>query len=400
MTNKLNSRPAEVTKRFLSRCLFTVLAIICLIAGFNYVVNPYRVFSSNSDSTANDQKIRPQHMQYEIRSILARRSKADLLFIGNSRMEIGVNPAALQLQPLGSRSFNLAVAGATAQQATQALPLIISEHKPKHVVIGADFYEFVAQGTGKTDQMFKSDWAGKSWYPAKVQAKSLFTLEASLDSVMTLSLPYRKYPQTLTALGHNPMLDFQGHAKTSGYRVLFDTGNVRLKEVFSEGRALMPQLLRHGARSMDELKQLVDYLAANRIDVTIVTFPVHLEFVQIAQRNGLWIGYENWKRQLAEIGASASSRHTLKVWDFACEGKAISERIPEAGDRTTEVRSYWDSGHFKSHIGKQMVEAALTAQGTIASTEDLTGYLLNPSTITQVLPKCLNAFESYEAASR
>jgi hypothetical protein len=45
----------------------------------------------------------------------------------------------------------------------------------------------------------------------------------------------------------------------------------------------------------------------------------------------------------------------VRLFDFAQESAVSREPVPPPGDRHTQMRWYWEAGHFKSELGDRLV---------------------------------------------
>jgi hypothetical protein len=92
---------------------------------------------------------------------------------------------------------------------------------------------------------------------------------------------------------------------------------------------------------------------------------------------GLWPAFEDWKRRLTEIAAGGGE--TVALWDFSGFSEYSTEMIPGPGDRQTEVRWYWEAGHFKKELGDVVLDRVLLSEGTVGP--DGFGVRLTPANI-------------------
>ncbi len=392
MLSKVLTSKSQLANRFLKRSFLTAVFLLVSVALTNLLVNPYRVFFPLSENTKFAVKPRPQHMQHELKVMLGKQAKADILLLGNSRMEIGVNPQDLEGLLPNKSTFNLAVAGAKLSESASPLEVLIKNHKPSHVVIGADFYEYIVRGPASGQlqlQFVQDDWT----FSLKVYAKSLFTFDALSDSIKTLAMPFRPYARSLTFSGHNPMNDFERQAQISGYRVLFDTGDVDHKLAFGGASKVIGLMRRDGSATMNTIEELLRYLEREGIKVTVVTYPVHMEFANLIWSNKIWNEYEFWKENLLKLTSNIGN---VPLIDFGCLDPILYERVPLAGDRTSTMTGYWDSGHFKSNVGKSMMKTVFKSDANpLDSSAQLRGQLLTQNNISETHLACREAMANF-----
>jgi len=398
-------RKSPAARRFTLRVLGSALLMLFLVAAFNLVVNPYRIFFPQLESTLSGAKPRPMQLQQELKSMLGERLRPEVLLMGNSTMEIGLDPQALSRAGVPGRIFNLGIAGFTLEQSTVGLRRVVDGHPPAVAIIGAAFSEhlFLGRGTQTSKVATETSWALSD---LRIEMLSLIGSEATIDSLRTLTIPYRPYPQTLTALGFNPMRDFDGYARTSGYKVLFDTANKRIhKYLANAGGSSQPDA--GASRGLNELRSLVSYLVGEGVRVVIVMNPYHADYLASIHHYGLQPVHEAWKASVAGMATLGNERTPVRVVDFGCEGRAMREPIPSRGDRQTTMRWYWDSEHYKAELGTRMILLIRQAQldgvndsvQRVFSDGELTGRLLEADHLASHHSVCRKAVADYVAGT-
>jgi hypothetical protein len=347
-----------IPTRRLPRCfifIFLSVAFACLVLVgiFNYYVDPYRLFTPDPIASMNQLKARPNQFQQEIRSLIGERVRPELLLIGNSTFEIGIDPALLLESGVPGPIYNQAIGGFTLEDSTVGLQRIFKDHSPRFAIVGVSFTDYLTQGSisGSSKVASETSWMFSDFH---VKFMSLMGAEATFDSFRTLLIPYRAYPQSLTALGFNPMLEYLGHARTSGYKVLFDTTNKKIHSIFLSASAKVPPNIKT-SRSLRELLDLIIFLTNEGVNVVIVIPPFHENFFSGVVRYGLMEVYQSWISGVLDLSRQDAIRTSVKVVDFGCGGSALHEKIPDLGDKVNAMNYYWDSVHFKSIIGTRMI---------------------------------------------
>jgi hypothetical protein len=355
----------SIARSNLLLCMGFSFFFASLVALGNLIVDPYRIFARDIMLERKIEKPRPEQYQRQIRTELAKKMPSENLIMGNSTLEIGIDPDDPTLNVLGT-IFNHAIAGNTIGEMHRALNPLLASFKPKRIIVNLAFSDYVMSGT-KTEK--------ERGVAASVNLifRSLFSVDSSIASLETITLPYRKFPQTLSAAGHNPMRDYQGHAQTSGYGVLFTTANARIESVlikYENGRGLASL---ETSMAMHQVDVFIERLKEENINVLFVMPPLHSNYINNLYNHGLGSAYEHWKNHLTKKIMSLNRPNQFKILDFGCESAATLEPIPKIGDRKTTMRFFWDPEHFKSTLGAEIFHLAVADNiGARRSSKNLT----------------------------
>ena len=97
------------------------------------------------------------------------------------------------------------------------------------------------------------------------------------------------------------------------------------------------------------------------IDLKFVIYPVHAHTLVLFHLAGLWPGFEAWKRELVDRIEHAPSNSNVSLWDFSGFSPYSIEDVPPPGDIKSEMRWYWEGGHFKRSLGDVLLENVLNS---------------------------------------
>jgi hypothetical protein len=345
-----NRRPVKKAKNFLIGLLVFSLLFFVAICAFNFVINPYRLYRNDDPSTFTSPKPRPEKYQQQIRTELAKRIPSDVLILGNSTLEIGIDPDDPALKPIGYTFFNHAIAGHNLAEVSAGLEDILKVWRPKHVVLNVSLADYIFSEEIRLKRQTLKPSSGLLF-------KSLFSIDTTLDSFRTISMQYRTGMQSLTARGHNPMHDLELNAKRAGYRQLFDAANSRILKMmvkYSNGKGI-PEA--REAISVQDYSELLKKLAKHDLETTVVISPLHRDYQQNLSIHKLLETQRKWKEIVVNETKRVSSRNLIRIVDFGCSQKWTTETIPAKGDLslTGAMNNYWDSEHFKSAVGTQLL---------------------------------------------
>jgi hypothetical protein len=357
----------------------STLGATAAVALLDYLIDPYAIFGVRTVDGINAIKPRPDAMLTDIKAIVGTRFHPSALILGNSRAEVGFDPLHRAFATRSLRAFNAAVPGSDMDYTLASFRRLMPTNEV--AVVGVDFLDFLYSPpeAGSSSPVFRDSIA--------TRALALFSTTALLDSLRTLAIQRERHPASLRSDGFNPLLDYRDLVANDGYAMLFR------QRAFESARSLARQpheLYAGGAGTspaLSDLRALLQAAAANRTQMHLVIYPYHLLYLLQLDDAGLWPLFEQWKRDLTESAASARSQGArVTVWDFGCAHRLTAEPIPDEGDRKTEMRWYWEAGHFKKELGDLVLDRAF-GEALPAEANDF-GIDLVPDTVETRIAEC------------
>jgi hypothetical protein len=159
----------------------------------------------------------------------------------------------------------------------------------------------------------------------------------------------------MTSLGYNPLHEYLRFVRQSGYCELFAQKNADYEQSYRNSPR--PDFS-HPDRvaGLRYLHTIMAVAAEHRVRLILYIHPYHSDYLEMLHRLGLWNSFEEWKRTLVrEVEADQNAQEPL--FDFADYNAITTERVPPRGDTQSEMRWYWDSGHYKSALGDKLLAA-------------------------------------------
>ena len=348
------------------------LALLILLIGavtLNYWVDPYGLYRPYSEGgwkpngAAQGELVKPY---------LALKHSPHTLILGNSRAEVGFDPADVAWPESAQPIYNLALPGTGTRVARRLFEHVLAAHPPKTIVLGVDFMDFLVSPdvSNKWEPeiihrlLITPDGQinNKRWLQMMLDgAITLASLNAVLHSIDTVRMHGRTEVAHLTATGFNPMHDYSRIARNEGYFNLFrqrDIENMRVyqkrpKNLFSRGT--------HTSPAFEDVTAILDAAHAHGIQVKVVIYPYHAHLLEIFRITNCWDIFEDWKRELT-LRVATHSRDQVTLWDFSGYHRYARETVPPVGDKQSVVPDYWEAGHFKKELGHQIL-ARLSGTG-------------------------------------
>ncbi len=367
-------------RTYLSVWILVTALCLCAAALISVIIDPYAVHGWINQAGLNITKPHAgTHGQITKRHMLERSAPLALI-LGNSRAEVGFDPQ-LEVWPAAVRPvFNAALPGTGPMTSLQMLRHALAAAKlagrapPRLVVWGVDFIDFLPNPPSAPSALSAPGAAsdtpavglgalaveaeGQSWSELM---KSTLTLDALLDSVSTVLAQRDPYSPHVTALGFNPMRDYERIAAREGYQALFRQKSESHVRNLLPHVAIPPTLANEQFEEFDAVRKVLALCAHNGIELKLVLYPYHTQFLAAVRLTGRWAEFEAWKSALVRTVEQESLRlvSPVPVWDFARYNKLTAERVPLKSDRQATMWGYWEAGHFKQALGDQVLARVL-----------------------------------------
>ena len=362
-------------RRYLRWLVTTLLIAIVSVVGLVIAIDPYGLYRLAPPRTGfNVVKPNLSRYQDEIKLTHAIALRPDVLILGNSRAEIGFDPEGPALSHAGLSAYNLAIPGigiAVSRRQVEHLDRI--GIKPKLLVLGLEFLDFIDDPGPPTTLVVASDQQGK--HPVEKhfwRFDCLFSLTSVKDALRTLIIQRDKESQTTTSRGFNPLQQYRALVRNGGYYALF---NQKAKE-----NAKMYLRKASGTPSNTDfvhLRAVLELAARSGIEVKLFVYPYHGQVLALFESAGLWPVFEDWKLKVTREVVALRQRYPaarVKFFDFSGYSSHNCERIPDKGDRKTETRWYWEGGHFKKELGDIVLDRILSEPGNESHELSGTGF--------------------------
>jgi len=287
--------------------------------------------------------------------------------------------------------YNLALPGTGTRTSLQYFEHVLASgqrvNKPEVMVWGLDFMDFLVDShaplqpsqSGNRRLLTRSEnGAGRVLQQMRDYAEATLTLGAFLDSIQTLDSQDSPYSENLTSLGFNPMRDYLKITADEGYRAVFRQKNLENTRAFLHRPRDVLDADGRSSPALDDLRAVIRLCRQNDIDLRLVIYPYHADFLEIIRITGHGAAFEGWKRALVMAGeAPVRGDKAIPLWDFSQLNEITGESVPARGDRQSSMRWYWEAGHFKRELGDLVLDRVLDRPGNLQGF----GVLLNPGNV-------------------
>jgi len=397
---------------FLQWFIGTVVGLTLLAVALTVGADPYRLYGTSVTPGWTEAKPRIYQQVSIARTYQLERTVPRVLLLGNSRVEVGFDPETGAWPADSAPVFNAAFAGRDLFFSLLMLRESIALSPPRAVVLGVDFQDFLTAPTPSATPLPQRDpderrlivtrdgeINSERWLQVwQDYFTATLTIDAVADSVLTLVDQDKRTSATMTPLGFNPRNEYLLFTQRSGYRGLFDQRNRAYQIVYS--RAPKPDFTEaQRIANFRYLQAIMAVAAQNKIPLTIFTYPYHSDYLEMLHRLGLWQSFEGWKRALVEVTEEPRRKDGVRVFDFADYNEMTTERVPPSGDTRSEMRWYWEAGHFKSALGDELVKVMFgngTKLGYVLTTDNIEGVLATIRTNRDAFMRSADASKDIE----
>ena len=378
------------------------LAIVIL---FNVIVDPYGV----TDSGVFDAKPYASSQVRMFKAYGITRTEPRTIAIGNSRVEVGLDPASDQWPVEYRPVYNLGIPGAGVYASRRFLQHAIAHRPPEIVVFGLDFMDFRAEpfrspsAENPFDRRFlvREDGSNNGARRSAVLHDwlvSAASLDALLDSVGTLRQRSDPKAPNLTKYGFNPLREYPAYVRSAGHFTLFKQRDLENLRAYFRRPWRITSEDGEPARAFKDLASILELCRKHEIRLYLYIHPVHAHLNETIRIAGLWPAFEEWKRKVTGLVEANNALYPrqppIELWDFSGYSPVTTEVVPEKGD-FRPMRWYWEAGHYKSSLGELVLQRMLHRTELPALAETSFGVRINARNIDAHLARIREERQAY-----
>jgi hypothetical protein len=322
--------------QYLRALLAIILIALGCIATFNAIVDPFDLYHRGD--------LQRDRFKDAIGSRLAkaeqvRRGGWDVILLGNSRVEVGLDPQHPGWG--GAKVYNAGMPGAVFDETERMARLSFEKNPPRRIVLCVDLSDFDARRTEPEEDSLTL--LNASLNRVDYRLGTLISINGLRKSIATLKNRCSDRPAGDWRLGQ-----FDGTLANHGAA---DWGMANYYD-FSGAEGATAGLYLDSGR-MERLENLLDDASARGIKVDLVVLPAHVIFFQRVVLAGKWQLYIDWLTDLTGRVDRHDQRfpdQAVTFWDFSSYSKYTTGPYPD------NARWYWDPGHFKKELGDRVID--------------------------------------------
>ena len=327
---------------YLRTLAVSALLMALAVLGIIVVVDPYGLIGhglvSGAKPQAYNQKAAAKAARFE-------RAKPISLFIGNSRVDVGIDPDMLpeRLKP----AFNYGIPGESILKSSLRLPdLLDSQRDIRHVYVMLDFFDFIGP-----------DQHGPFLPPETADTLTLwFSTSALTDALTTLGGRGKTYADNMRADGFHPPAAYEGLFAREGREPSYRLNNAKVKGQLHRSQGRLSHMPDGRPLIAFIVETTVNTAAAHGATVTFLVPPYHASIMSLIEEEGLMPLYRAWQQQVEAAVAGTPVQNNVALWDFS--GRWWLTEEPPARDTPPAYRPtyYYEPGHFRPTAGQVIMD--------------------------------------------
>lgn len=389
--------------RYAKSLLFIVITVICSIAAFNWLIDPYAFFSSPGIKGINGVKTEADKLMRINKAYAVKRELPDTVIVGTSR--------ALYLDSMhpvfkGTKSFNLALTSSSSYEVMRYIQHAHALSPLKSIIYGLDYDSFHGLTQANfSEKRLSADSKGEyksrnlALYFSDL-ANAIFTLDALKASIKTIKSQPVDGKSVLTVEANMA----ERVRRKGGQRKMFMTEEFAILSKSAKGIVSYPDC---EDAAFSETLSLPDYRffrtivrQAYRYNVSFKMFisPVHARFNEVMCASGKWLSIEKWKRKIIDINdeeAELANKPPYPLWDFSGYNKFTAEAVPPEGDLNTVMRWYMEGTHYSKALGDVILNRIYGEEDPLEDRARAFGSIISSKNIEDHLKTTRDARESY-----
>ncbi|MEM6404175.1 MAG: hypothetical protein AAF757_28785 [Cyanobacteria bacterium P01_D01_bin.116] len=367
----------KLTQSYIKNYIITFFGGLFLVASFNFVVDPRKMFAVVNIKGFNSEKpfILNSGLR-KLKSVEIEKGNFDTVLLGTSRVQYGLSP----LHPIfgSSKAYNAGLAGTSIYEIFKAFKFANKQSNLKKVVLGLDAISFHSKKGAGGD--YHQSKFSQSFNQLNFISSEIFSKDKILESFETITFNLKNKRDEYISSGFIKRND----SPESIRRELF----INTIKEFLVREDLYPGLY----DSPQRLELLKEIFNRRKDETKLYLFisPIHayqLEGMKSINRFSL---FEQWKRDLVQIIAEDAianpNKQPIVLWDFSGYNSITTEKIPPAGSKK-EMKWYWESSHYKKEVGDMVLDVMFNYPEKSQNTPSDFGVIINSNNIESHLER-------------
>jgi hypothetical protein len=355
---------------------FTSFTIIFLTIGtFNWFIDPFGMFWSPLIDNINTVKPEAGTRSRITKAYQPNKINPDILIVGNSRVEMGLDPANELFS--GKKVYNQGMPGASLKmQIDYAIDAIAKNDSIEHLLVGVDFLDFLisdeqvskgVSGLSKTSPHYNFRLTSQDnttdnakLLRLKEKLGLIFSLDALSASISTIT-QQKSLTSSINSSGFNNAASYLQIMNTEGIKPLFTQKLTELQtRLQSRNWKILSQKEMPYSPTFVHLGRLINITNHKNIKVTFFINPYHSSYLHTLSANKQWDNFELWKKTLVKYLGNMKADQ-ISLWDFSGFHRIINEAVNLKTPKK-QMQSFWEPAHYKKGLGERFLTQLLTPE--------------------------------------
>jgi hypothetical protein len=341
--------------RYLFWLAMGLMTSLLACAAFAILVDPYFIFGTPVLSGFNARHPDADNQMIAAHSHLASRMRPRTLLLGNSRVQVGFDPASRVWPKAMTPVFNGGMGGEGLDSTPRIIEAALAGGRLQNMLIGVEFLdtmspiehrEIIPPVRIPVPFLARTSALAADWFNATL------TIGALQDSVETVLRQWSPSDNIMHPDGSYELGEYVEYVRQRGGAALF---NRQLDEYQVRFATYIAPDFRNPEKSttLRSLVELLDAARAAECSVSIFVYPYHASVLDLIRSMGLWLSFEQFKRVLVQVVWTRNPG--TRIIDFSGYN-AFTTEAPPPNMPGQEMRWYWEPGHFRTSLGDQMID--------------------------------------------
>ena len=343
-------------KKYSTGLLSGIFLILLCVAGFNWVINPYDIYSSPLLDGINIYKSEVERHTRLSKIYQVERIKPDAILLASSR---GLVVEENMFAPEDMTGFNLSLTSASTYELARMFQHAQASKSLKRVVLALDESFTDDRQPGFIEERLAVNYEGTDT-PGRVKQRwldrfsSLLSRDALKASIRTIR---KQGVRTAMSDEQRYMSDRVSHA--GGHRQMFRTMEA---SIFSDYAGPDNLCVQHEDNNDAETRpsakyfeKIVELAYSNDIDLYVYFSPAHARLYYAKCMVGEFDRIRQMKLQVVDIVEKMAEKYgkvPFPVWDFSGYNVITTEELPALADTSSLMRWYWEGSHYTRQTAK------------------------------------------------
>ncbi len=359
--------------KYIINYITSFFILLFTIASFNWFIDPFAMYWSPQVTHINKIKSEAGKRTRISKAYRVNNIKPQVLIVGNSRVEMGLNPSNMHFAK--RMVYNQGMPGAgIAMQIDYALDAIANNEGIEELIVGVDFLDFLLsekqiasfnpefRDHHKPNYSFRlsshnSDKASASFARLQEKMAMIFSLDAFSASLATI-FKQQAMVNSIDQHGFNSALSYISIMNTEGIKPLFKQ---KLHEISTrltskrwkiKARETFPY-----SPTFSHLGRLIRVAKQRNIKLTFFINPYHYSYLHTLADNEQWQNFEIWKQTLVQY-LNTIEKSGIALWDFSNTSEFVNESVPIVTPKK-QMQWFWEPAHYRESLGNKMLVTLL-----------------------------------------